>query len=314
MLDPDRSSPRTGVAGRAGTVAPVAAGAGRSLSADAAPAAAARAQRRAARLPRLYVAGDEALRLHARRQPGLRAGHREPKSCRWRSDSWSRAGRSWASRRCAPGTCRWTRKTAPPLRPFADVAELEDGTARIFAKVDPALGADFEKFRQRLPGSRLAQRQSARRLLLVLPQDRPAVYLHERRRHRKRCPHHAPRGRPCLSRAGVERDPAAAVEPGRADGVQRSRLDGDGTAGAAVLGEGPGRVLHARRGRSRPAGAVGAHRPVPALHGGRGRLPALGLRRSARRRDGARTWTRSGTSSGPASWAGRTGRAWTPSA
>lgn len=35
-----------------------------------------------------------------------------------------------------------------PLRPFADVAELEEGTARIFAQVDPALGADFEKFRQ----------------------------------------------------------------------------------------------------------------------------------------------------------------------
>ena len=35
-----------------------------------------------------------------------------------------------------------------PLRPFADVAELEEGTARIFANVDPALGADFEKFRQ----------------------------------------------------------------------------------------------------------------------------------------------------------------------
>jgi len=34
-----------------------------------------------------------------------------------------------------------------PLRPFADVAELEEGTARIFANVDPALGADFEKFR-----------------------------------------------------------------------------------------------------------------------------------------------------------------------
>ena len=35
-----------------------------------------------------------------------------------------------------------------PLRPFADVAELEEGTARIFANVDPALGDDFEKFRR----------------------------------------------------------------------------------------------------------------------------------------------------------------------
>ena len=35
----------------------------------------------------------------------------------------------------------------PPLRPFADVAELESGTARIFAQVDPDLGRDFEKLR-----------------------------------------------------------------------------------------------------------------------------------------------------------------------
>ena len=35
----------------------------------------------------------------------------------------------------------------PPLTPFADVAELEEGTARIFSNVDPALGADFAKFR-----------------------------------------------------------------------------------------------------------------------------------------------------------------------
>ena len=35
-----------------------------------------------------------------------------------------------------------------PLRPFADVAELEEGTARIFTNVDPALGADFETFRR----------------------------------------------------------------------------------------------------------------------------------------------------------------------
>ncbi len=35
-----------------------------------------------------------------------------------------------------------------PLRPFADIAELEEGTARIFANVDPDLGADFEKFRR----------------------------------------------------------------------------------------------------------------------------------------------------------------------
>ncbi|MDQ2799146.1 MAG: M3 family oligoendopeptidase [Armatimonadota bacterium] len=35
----------------------------------------------------------------------------------------------------------------PPLHPFADVAELEAGSARIFAQVDPDLGRDFEKFR-----------------------------------------------------------------------------------------------------------------------------------------------------------------------
>ena len=35
-----------------------------------------------------------------------------------------------------------------PLHPFADVAELEAVTARIFANVDPALGHDFEKFRK----------------------------------------------------------------------------------------------------------------------------------------------------------------------
>jgi oligoendopeptidase F len=34
-----------------------------------------------------------------------------------------------------------------PLRPFADVAELEEVTSRIFARVDPALGADFDKMR-----------------------------------------------------------------------------------------------------------------------------------------------------------------------
>ncbi len=34
-----------------------------------------------------------------------------------------------------------------PLRPFADVAELEAGTAQIFAQVDPELGADFERLR-----------------------------------------------------------------------------------------------------------------------------------------------------------------------
>ena len=34
-----------------------------------------------------------------------------------------------------------------PLRPFADVAELEDTSSRIFAAVNPELGADFEKLR-----------------------------------------------------------------------------------------------------------------------------------------------------------------------
>ena len=34
-----------------------------------------------------------------------------------------------------------------PLRPFADVAALEAGTAQIFSKVDPDLGRDFEKLR-----------------------------------------------------------------------------------------------------------------------------------------------------------------------
>jgi len=34
-----------------------------------------------------------------------------------------------------------------PLRPFADVAELEAGTAQIFAQVDPDLGRDFERLR-----------------------------------------------------------------------------------------------------------------------------------------------------------------------
>ena len=34
-----------------------------------------------------------------------------------------------------------------PLRPFADVAELEAGTAQIFGKVDPELGSEFEKLR-----------------------------------------------------------------------------------------------------------------------------------------------------------------------
>ena len=34
-----------------------------------------------------------------------------------------------------------------PLRPFADVAALEAVTARVFEKIDPALGQDFEKMR-----------------------------------------------------------------------------------------------------------------------------------------------------------------------
>jgi len=34
-----------------------------------------------------------------------------------------------------------------PLNPFQDVAELEEGAGRIFANVDPALGAEYEKFR-----------------------------------------------------------------------------------------------------------------------------------------------------------------------
>lgn len=34
-----------------------------------------------------------------------------------------------------------------PLRPFSEVADLENGTARIFAQVDPELGLDFEKLR-----------------------------------------------------------------------------------------------------------------------------------------------------------------------
>ncbi len=34
-----------------------------------------------------------------------------------------------------------------PLHPFAEVTDLEDGAARLFARVDPALGGDFEKFR-----------------------------------------------------------------------------------------------------------------------------------------------------------------------
>ena len=35
----------------------------------------------------------------------------------------------------------------PPLRPFATVAELEEGLARMFAALDPELGADFELLR-----------------------------------------------------------------------------------------------------------------------------------------------------------------------
>ena len=36
-------------------------------------------------------------------------------------------------------------ESRPPLKPFADVADLESGTARIFDQVDPELGRDFEK-------------------------------------------------------------------------------------------------------------------------------------------------------------------------
>jgi len=35
----------------------------------------------------------------------------------------------------------------PPLRPFSDVAALEDGAARIFTQIDPELGMEFEKLR-----------------------------------------------------------------------------------------------------------------------------------------------------------------------
>ncbi len=50
------------------------------------------------------------------------------------------------------GTLRpWDREAdpenRPPLRPFNGIDDLISGTARIFANVDPALGADFEKFR-----------------------------------------------------------------------------------------------------------------------------------------------------------------------
>lgn len=38
-------------------------------------------------------------------------------------------------------------ESRPPLKPFADVADLESGTARIFDRVDPELGRDFEKLR-----------------------------------------------------------------------------------------------------------------------------------------------------------------------
>lgn len=37
--------------------------------------------------------------------------------------------------------------SAPALRPFADVAELEETTTRIFAQVDPVLGTEFQKLR-----------------------------------------------------------------------------------------------------------------------------------------------------------------------
>ena len=38
-------------------------------------------------------------------------------------------------------------ESRPPLKPFADVADLESGTARIFSRVEPELGQDFEKLR-----------------------------------------------------------------------------------------------------------------------------------------------------------------------
>lgn len=38
-------------------------------------------------------------------------------------------------------------ESRPPLEPFADVGELESGTARIFGRVDPDLGRDFAKLR-----------------------------------------------------------------------------------------------------------------------------------------------------------------------
>jgi oligoendopeptidase F len=95
---------------------------------------------------------------------------------------------------------------------------------------------------RRLPRPALTCQQRRRRLLRRLPGDRQAVHLHERCGHTRRRPNLAARGRACLPLHGIAAQPAV-VEPERADGILRGRIDGHGTAGCAIPAVRAGRLL-----------------------------------------------------------------------
>ena len=70
-----------------------------------------------------------------------------------------------------------------PLRPFNEVAELEEGCRRIFEQVDPELAAHFAVMRDGFLDLPSRAQQGGRRVLRSVPGHRQAVHLHERRRH-----------------------------------------------------------------------------------------------------------------------------------
>ncbi len=164
-----------------------------------------------------------------------------------------------------------------PLRPYADIDELKARAAEIFRRLDPQLGdyyytmrseglLDLDNRKNKGPGGYCTQ------FALV---KRPFIFMNSVGLHGdiRTLVHEFGARLPRLREAQAALLDAA---PGHG-GVQRSRLDGDGTLDHAVLVAGAGRVLLGGGHGARAGRASGEDRPVLALYGGGRCLPALGV-------------------------------------
>ena len=137
-----------------------------------------------------------------------------------------------------------------PLRPFQDVAELEEGCYRVFQQVDPALAGQFAVMRDGYLDLASRPNKAPGGYCNGFPvSGKPYIFMNAVGTHDNVTTllHEGGHAFHFIEFAA----PAAVMEPKRADGVLRGSVDVDGAAGCALPGAEAWRLL--RRGRRAPS-------------------------------------------------------------